>query len=97
MRREEVVAKLSQHMDELSSRHRVEGLSIFGSTARGESSSSSDVDLLVDFVGDVDYDLFINLKLYLEELLQCRVDLVTRAALRSGLRESVEREAVRVA
>lgn len=38
----------------------------------------------------------MNLKLFLEDLLGCQVDLVTHKALRPRLRPAVEREAIHV-
>jgi predicted nucleotidyltransferase len=55
------------------------------------------VDLLVEFDEAPTFDRFMDLKFFLEDLLSRRVDLVTRAALRPGMRPAIEREAVRVA
>jgi predicted nucleotidyltransferase len=75
----------------------VRRLAVFGSVARGEARSHSDVDLLVAFEGPADFDRFMDLKFYLEDLLGRRVDLVTPLALRPELRERIEREAIGVA
>jgi predicted nucleotidyltransferase len=52
---------------------------------------------LVEFDGAPTFDLFMDLKFFLEDPLSRRVDLVTRAALRPKMRPIIEREAVRVA
>ena len=72
-------------------------LAVFGSAARGQAGPESDVDLLVEFEGRATFDRYMALKDYLEELLGCRVDLVTRNALKARLRPRVEEEAVYVA
>ena len=60
----------------------VERLGIFGSFVRGEQNSQSDVDLLVDFQkGSKTFDNFINLVFFLEEVLGCKVELVTTESL----------------
>ena len=60
----------------------VRRLGVFGSVARGEQHSKSDVDLLVDFQkGNKTFDNFINLVFFLEELLGCQVELVTTESL----------------
>jgi len=60
----------------------VKRLGLFGSFVRGEQSTSSDVDLLVEFEqGQKTFDHFINLSFLLEELLERRVELVTTEAL----------------
>jgi predicted nucleotidyltransferase len=38
----------------------------------------------------------MDLKFFLEELLQCRVDLVTEAALRPQIKSAIEKELIRV-
>jgi len=75
----------------------VRALSVFGSVARGEASETSDLDILVDFTGPATFDGFMGLKLFLEDSLGVKVDLVTRAALKPGLRARIEAEARRVA
>jgi uncharacterized protein len=75
----------------------VRELAVFGSVARDEAHSASDVDMLVSFDGRADFDRFMGLKIFLEDLLQTRVDLVTRQALRPELRKRIESEAIRVA
>jgi len=88
---------LRSHADEIQTRFRVRKLSIFGSVARGEAVESSDIDLLVEFEGVADFDGFMDLKLYLEDLLQNNVDLVTSKAVRPEMRDEIESEAVNVA
>ncbi len=93
--RERVLALLRLHQSDLE-RLGVKSLALFGSTARNEATVQSDVDLLVEFAWPVGLFEFIDLKNYLEELLQSRVDLGTLASMRPRLRESVLREAVYV-
>jgi len=75
----------------------VRSLRLFGSVARGEADPGSDVDLLVDFEDTPTFSGFMQLKFFLEELLSCRVDLVTEKGLRERVRPYVEMDAVRVA
>ena len=75
----------------------VESLRLFGSHARGTPSRNSDIDMIVTFRGPATFDAFMGLKNLLEDRLGRRVDLVTDRALRSDLRSTIEREAIRVA
>ena len=60
----------------------VDRLALFGSVARDEARSDSDVDLLVEFVpGAKTFERFLALADLLESLLGHRVELVTREAL----------------
>ena len=97
MTRDKVLEILGEHGPELRQQHGVKSLWVFGSVARGESSPTSDVDVLVEFIDPPTFDRFMDLKFRLEGLLGARVDLVTQGALRPAMREDVEREALRVA
>lgn len=97
MSADDVTSILEDHQDELRERFGVRILSVFGSAARGELSSGSDVDLYVEFDGTTTFDRFMGLKLFLEDLLDRPVDLVTPKALPSSLRSTVDREGQRVA
>ena len=75
----------------------VKSLAVFGSVARHEERPDSDVDFLVEFDGPATFDSYVNLKEFLEGLLQRRVDLVTRKSIRPQLAPYIEGEARRVA
>jgi uncharacterized protein len=75
----------------------VRELAVFGSVARGSATESSDVDILVDFETTPSFQSFMGLRSFLEDLLGLPIDLADRAALRPALRETIEREALRVA
>jgi len=97
MRREEVIQKLRQHYTGLVKNYGITSLALFGSVARDEATDTSDVDVLVDFGAPPTFDQYMGLKIFLEDLLQCQVDVVTRRALKERIRPYVEKEAVRVA
>jgi predicted nucleotidyltransferase len=93
---EAVLAELSAHRPELDSQG-VRSLFLFGSTARNEAKSESDVDLVVEFDRPVGFFALTRLRLDLEAWLGRRVDLLTVDALRPEIRERVIREALRTA
>lgn len=74
----------------------VRRLAVFGSTARGEDRADSDVDILVEFENDPTFRSFMGLKVFLEDALGRKVDLVTSDALKPRLRDVITREAVDV-
>ena len=80
---------LRQKNAELRNQFSVKSLSLFGSVARNEASSISDVDLLVEFSRPVGYFGLFALQDYLENLLGCPVDLGTPDSLKPYLRERV--------
>ena len=94
MKRQDILKVLDEHRSEISSRFGVASLSLFGSVARDEAAAESDVDILVTFVKTPGIFGFLELKEYLENLLQCSVDLVTKNALKKQFRKQVIQEAV---
>ncbi|MCT9934087.1 nucleotidyltransferase family protein [Planotetraspora sp. A-T 1434] len=89
MTREDLEA-LQPAIAELCARYGVSELSVFGSTARGESTAESDVDLLyVRGSGAVRGLAFFGLQDELEALLGCTVDLVPKDGLHWVIRERV--------
>ncbi len=90
-------ALLHQERDEIlriAARHGASNVRVFGSVARDEAHSDSDIDLLVDF--DFDRSLFDHVALIhdLEELLGRKVDVVTDQGLHWSIRDKVLAEAV---
>jgi uncharacterized protein len=78
----------------LAERYRAGEVRVFGSIARGENVENSDVDLLIKpRHGCSLFDLG-GLHEDLQELLGCRVDLVTEDDLKPRLRERVLKEAI---
>lgn len=96
MTRETVRRILQQHREELA-RLGVSSLALFGSTARDEASEESDVDLLVEFHRPVGLFEFLEVKEFLERVLDHPVDLGTPNSLHPRLKEQVLQEAKRVA
>ena len=91
----EIKKILNKHKKDLFLRG-VRGLAIFGSTARNEAKAASDVDILIDFDSKKGLFVFVELKNYLENLLKCDVDLVTKGALHPALKQQILREAKNV-
>ena len=87
---------LRQKNTELTKQFGVKSLSLFGSVARDEATSTSDVDLLVEFNRPVGYFGLFALQDYLENLLGCPVDLGTPDSLKPYIRERVMGDLIHV-
>lgn len=92
-RLEATLAKLRQCEAELK-RRGVASVAIFGSVARGEATSESDIDVLVEFSIVPDLIEFSALQRWLSQRLGRNVDLVTEPALHPLLRNRILAEAV---
>ena len=75
-------------------KHGANNIRIFGSAVRGEATPESDIDFLVDAGPDISSWFPAGLILDLQELLGCRVEVVTERGLNPHIREHVLREAV---
>lgn len=86
--------KLKSQVEPVMRRRGVVRAGVFGSVARGEDTTESDVDFLVEFeVGRTLLDLS-GLRLDLIELLSRDVDVVTVASLHPRLRDHILAEVV---
>jgi uncharacterized protein len=97
MKRAEVVATLKEAEPKLRS-FGVAALYLFGSHARDEARSDSDVDLFIDKDKSrpFGFDEFMDAYLLLKERLGENIDYGTREGLHPMLRAAIEQEAVRV-
>ncbi len=78
----------------IAEQHGAHNIRIFGSVARGEARSDSDVDVLVELEpGRSLFDLG-GLSMDLQNLLGVEVDVVTEKGLRDRVRERVLKEAL---
>ncbi len=89
--------KLQERRNDIIELARARGaynIRIFGSVARGEATESSDIDLLVDLApGRTLFDLG-GLLHDLQDVLDCKVDVVTEKGLRQRIRQEILAEAI---
>jgi uncharacterized protein len=79
---------------QVAAKHGAGRVRIFGSVARGEADEASDLDLLVEMEPGRSLLDLGGLLMELQDLLGCRVDVVTENGLRERIRERVLKEAV---
>jgi predicted nucleotidyltransferase len=90
-------SELQQKRDDilrLAARYGARNVRIFGSVARGEARPDSDIDFLVDLEDGRSLLDLGGLLMDLQDLLHCKVDVVTEKGLRSRIRARVLQEAV---
>jgi predicted nucleotidyltransferase len=75
-------------------RYGIKKAAIFGSLAKGEAKTSSDVDILVEIKSDMSLIDFIGIKLELEEALKMRIDLVEYDTIKPIIKERILAEQV---
>lgn len=83
-----------QQIIEIANKHGASNVRIFGSVARGEETATSDIDFLVDYdLAKISPWFPGGLLADLEDLLGCKVDIVTEQGLHSVIRERILHEA----
>ncbi len=93
MTRAELVERRRKDIFRLAKRYGVTEMRVFGSAARGEDTPNSDIDFLVEMEpGRSLFDLG-GLLVELENLLGCKVDVMTEKSLHWYIRDKVLREA----
>ncbi len=93
---EQIFEVLKSYLERLKLQYQVKSLGVFGSFVRGEATANSDLDLLVEFKGDVTFDNYMNLKFLLEDLFGRKIDLVIFEDIKPQIRERILEETVYV-
>jgi predicted nucleotidyltransferase len=90
--RDEILKILEQNRNVIRG-YGVRRLGLFGSCARGECNEVSDLDFVVEFEKK-SFDAYMDLKLFLEKLFGCQVDLVISDSIKPRLRSVILGEAI---
>jgi len=90
--RDGIFRQIDRHRRELRSLG-VAQLQLFGSAVRDEAGAASDLDFLVT-LKENSFDSYMDVKLFLEDLFNCSVDLVCTDAIKPALRKGILQEAV---
>ncbi len=80
-------------------RWKIRELSVFGSILRDDFRPDSDIDFLVDYEDDAEWDLFDSLHMQkdLEEILGRQVDVVDRFAIEHDANRFIRRQVLATA
>jgi predicted nucleotidyltransferase len=94
----EILDFLAQNKNYFRDRFGITKIGLFGSYARDEQSSDSDIDLIVEFEKNTPnlYDVKIAIKEYIKEKLKCEVDIAREKYIKSIYRDSILKETIYV-
>ena len=87
-----VSTSLSQQIIRLLSKHNPRKIGIFGSFARNQQSTSSDIDILVDFKEQKSILELIEIEMELEDALKRKVDLITETSVHPYLKDYIQKD-----
>ena len=94
MSKSELIIVLRHLNEEIRQKYKGRIIGIFGSYARGEETDQSDVDLLIEKEANVSLFVLGGMKIYLEEKLNKKVDIVTTSALREEIKPYIMNELI---
>jgi hypothetical protein len=80
------IDEIKERIEPILRRYSVEYAGVFGSVARGEDTSESDIDILIELKHPVSLLKFFELNDALETVLGRRIDLVTPNSLNRHVR-----------
>lgn len=76
--------------------HQVKKAGLFGSVVKGNITSKSDIDILIELGTKISLLDFVGIKLELEDLLDRAVDLVEYQAIKPQLKKRILAEEIRI-
>lgn len=93
------IMKILKERKDILREYEVERIGLFGSYVRGEQGENSDIDFLVEFK-EPNFDNFMNLASYLENLFGRKVEILTPVGIESirikEVKEEIKRSVIYV-
>ncbi len=90
------IADIQKMVQPILWKYPIKRASIFGSYARHEARSESDIDILVEFSSNISLLQFVNIQLELEDILGKKVDLVELSTLKAQLKANILEEQIAI-
>jgi len=94
MDKNEIISFLKKNKNFLKEKFGVKKIALFGSYARDENQKDSDIDILVDMKPS--FDIFFDLKYFLEKKFKRKVDLGLEKNLRVLVKENIKDDLIYV-
>jgi len=91
---QDIKNNLSVHASDIIERYKIREIGIFGSYVKNRQSKESDLDILVDFDEVPTLFDFVGLRDELSDILNIRVDLVMKSALKPRIGKRILEEVV---
>ncbi len=88
MTRNEILSKLTELKPLLLKDYAVREIGLFGSFSDNSFTENSDIDLLIDLDRPIGWKFF-SLEIYLEKVFGRKIDLVTKNALKTQIKEQI--------
>lgn len=95
--REDIESYLEENLEFLKKTFKISKIGLFGSFSRDKADENSDIDLIVEFEGEVDiFETKEKLRQFFRESLGREVDIVRQKYLKPRAKERILEEAIYV-
>jgi len=94
MNKDDIISFLRKHKPMLIEKYHVENIGLFGSYATNKYTDKSDIDIVVDMPSN--FDLYYDLKEFLEKSFSKSVDLGLKKSMRHLIQEKIDKEIIYV-
>jgi len=88
------ITEIKKSIVEILKKYGVKKAGIFGSYARGEEKTNSDIDILIEINSSL--LTLVEIEMELEKKLKKKVDLITYAGINSHLKKYILKDEVRI-
>jgi uncharacterized protein len=95
MNHQPILRALQKNKSYFFEKYPLKSMALFGSYARNEATSKSDIDILVEFSTPVGFE-FMDLAIELETILNHKVDLFSKKGLKTNMLAFIEEEIIYV-
>ena len=92
---EEIKKTLSRNKFYLIEKFNIDEIAVFGSFSRGDENSESDIDIMVSFKKPIGLE-FVDLSIELEKILNHKIDLVSKNAIKPRMMKKISDELIYV-
>ncbi len=86
--RDDILTKLKELKPILRRDYSVKEIGLFGSYTSDTANDDSDIDLIIELYKPIGWKFF-SLEIYLEQIFGCKIDLVTKSALRERMKDDI--------
>jgi uncharacterized protein len=83
-----ILSRLKELKPTLKKEYAVKEIGLFGSFSNGTNTEDSDIDLIVELEKPIGWKFF-SLELYLENVFNRKIDLVTKNSIKEQLKDSI--------
>jgi uncharacterized protein len=83
-----ILSRLKELKPTLKKEYAVKEIGLFGSFSDGTNTEDSDIDLIVELEKPIGWKFF-SLELYLENVFNRKIDLVTKNSIKEQLKDSI--------